>query len=115
MIRGWPNVEVKRLYLIDLHVTDGDGILEKVLLVDLLDIDDPKDIGGPLEGLPKHTFNMPFDSIECAVMIDASTLGVAIDTNFPSEDGREAGVPDSTEFITLQFNKPIAAHFALQP
>jgi hypothetical protein len=106
-----PEAEVKRLYLIDLNVTDSDGILKKVLLVDLLNIDDPTDIGGPLEGLPEGKFTMPFDSIECVVVMDDQTLGVAIDTNFPGEDGREAGVPDSTEFITLQFDRPVGEHF----
>ncbi|WP_198649942.1 esterase-like activity of phytase family protein [Zobellella maritima] len=100
--------EVKRLYLVDLNETDQDGILKKRLLVDLLDIHDPEDIGGPLPGLAEKRFNMPFDSIECVVVIDDHTLGVAIDTNFPSEDGRLAGVPDSTEFIKLTFGVPMA-------
>jgi hypothetical protein len=33
------------------------------------------------------------------VELDPKTLAVAIDTNFPGEDGRTPGVPDSTEFI----------------
>jgi hypothetical protein len=64
-----------------------------------------------LKGVPEGKFTMPFDSIECVVVIDGQTLGVAIDTNFPGEDGREAGVPDSTEFITLQFDRPVSEHF----
>lgn len=104
-----PAAEVKRLYIVDLNVTDGDGVLRKRLLVDLLDIDDPDDIGGPLLGLDPLKFSMPFDSIECVVVFDAWTLGVAIDTNFPTEDGRESGVPDSTEFIKLKFEAPVAS------
>lgn len=99
---------VKRLYIIDLNVTDSSGILKKRLLVDLLDINDPFDIGGPLLGLRKNRFSMPFDSIESLVVFNRRTIGVAIDTNFPSEDGREAGVPDSTEFIKLKFPVAIA-------
>ncbi|WP_086933611.1 esterase-like activity of phytase family protein [Agarilytica rhodophyticola] len=102
------NAEVKRLYIIDLNVTDEDGILRKRLLIDLLDINDPKDIGGPLEGLADKKFSMPFDSIESLVVFNRKTLGVAIDTNFPSEDGRAPGTPDSTEFIKLKFPRPIA-------
>lgn len=98
---------VKRLYLIDLDVTDEDGVLRKRLLVDLLDIDDPRDIGGPLPKLASEKFNMPFDSIECVHPLDRRTLAVAIDTNFPTEDGRTPGVPDSTEFIQLRFDRPL--------
>jgi hypothetical protein len=32
---------------------------------------------------------------------------VAIDTNFPGEDGRTPGTPDSTEFIKLEFQYPL--------
>jgi len=104
-----PAAEVKRLYIIDLNVTDSDGVLKKRLLVDLLNINDSKDIGGPLPGLKKRKFNMPFDSIECVVALNRRTLGIAIDTNFPGEDGREPGVPDSTEFIKLKFPVAVSA------
>jgi hypothetical protein len=102
-----PAAVVKRLYLIDLDVTDESGVLEKRLLIDLLDIDDPRDIGGDLPGLALGKFNMPFDSIECVLQLGEKTLAVAIDTNFPGEDGRSKGVPDSTELIQLRFKRPI--------
>jgi hypothetical protein len=96
---------VKRLYLIDLGITDASGILEKRLLVDLLNIDDPRDIGGELPRIAPEKFDMPFDSIECVLGLGPKTLAVAIDTNFPGEDGRTPGVPDSTEFIELRFDR----------
>lgn len=101
---------VKRLYLIDLEATDGDGILEKRLLIDLLDIDDPRDLGGELRGLPPFKFDMPFDSIESVLSLGPRTLGVAIDTNFPTEDGRTPGVPDSTEFILIEFERTVRSY-----
>jgi hypothetical protein len=101
---------VKRLYLVNLNVTDATGILEKRLLIDLLDIDDPADIGGALPDLDPDKFNMPFDSIECVLQLGPKTLAVAIDTNFPGEDGRTPGVPDSTEMIELRFERDIASH-----
>jgi hypothetical protein len=104
------NAVVKRLYLINLNATDEGGVLEKRLLIDLLDIDDPQDLGGPLPGLATKKFNMPFDSIESVVSLGAKVLGVAIDTNFPTEDGRSPGVPDSTEFIKLKFERPVASY-----
>ena len=109
------NAVIKRLYVIELGNTDSDGILKKELLLDLLDINDPRDIGGPLAELEEDKFNMPFDSIENVVLLDKYTLGVAIDTNYPFEDGRTCtdaeacgwafptGTPDNTEFITVKF------------
>lgn len=101
---------VKRVYLINLNVTDADGILEKQLLIDVLDIDDPRDIGGDLPGLESNKFNLPFDSVECVHAIDSKTLGVAIDTNFPGQDARTPGVPDDTELIEIRFEHPMASY-----
>jgi hypothetical protein len=98
---------VKRLYMIDLNVKDADGALKKTLLVDLLNISDPKDIGGPLAGVADGKFNMPFDSIESVEVVDEHTLAVAIDSNFPTEDGRVPGNPDDTEVITLRFDQAL--------
>src|SRR5688572_5320969 len=48
----------KKPYLFDLTEVDpATGLLKKRLLVDLLDIDDPRDIGGPLIGIPADRFN----------------------------------------------------------
>ena len=81
----------KKLYLIDLGETDpATGILEKRLLVDLLDIDDPKDIGGPLPEVPKHTFTFPLQSVESVTPIDDFTLLVGLDNNYP---GRQRAGP----------------------
>lgn len=101
------DAEIKRLYIVDLNVVDRDGILVKKLLVDLLDISDPLDIGGPLEGLEDKKFDLPFVSVECVLPINPFALGVAIDTNFPAT-GRDPAIPASTEFITIRFREPVA-------
>ena len=98
---------VKRLYLVDLNVKDADGSLRKTLLVDLLQISDPKNIGGGASGAPAGRFTMPFDSIESVEVVDAYTLAVAIDTNYPTEDGRRVGQPDDTEMVTLRFDQAL--------
>lgn len=98
---------IKRLYIVDLNVTDDQGILKKNLVIDLLDINDPLDIGGPLDGLAPRKFNFPFVSVECVLQLDSRSLGVAIDTNFPAS-GRDPAVPASTEFITIRFSQAIA-------
>lgn len=98
---------VKRLYMVDLDVKDADGVLKKTLLVDLLNISDPMDIGGPLASVVAGKFSMPFDSVESVEVVDDNTLAVAIDTNFPTEDGRVPGKPDDTEVITIRFDQAL--------
>lgn len=97
---------IKRLYLVDLNVREADGALKKTLLVDLLNISDPTNIGGGISGVAGK-FNMPFDSIESVEVVDERTLAVAIDTNFPSQDGRVTGKADDTEVITIRFEQAL--------
>jgi hypothetical protein len=101
--------KVKRVYLVDFNDKGADGVLNKKLLVNLLDISDPRDIGGPLPGLAPNKFNFPFDSVESIVVLDSNTLAVAIDTNYPDQDGRVIGKPDNTEVITIRFDDPLFA------
>jgi len=98
----------KKLYLFDLGETDRTtGVLKKRLLVDLLDIADPPDIGGPLPGLPKGVFDFPLQSVESVTPVDAFTLLVGLDNNYPSGNGRVPGTPDGTEIITLRSKVPL--------
>jgi hypothetical protein len=96
----------KKLYLFDLGETGG-GVLKKRLLVDLLDIDDPRDIGGPLTGIPDDRFNFPLQSVESVTPIDDFTLLVGLDNNYPGGNGRVPGTPDGTEIITLHSKVPL--------
>jgi hypothetical protein len=98
----------KKLYLFDLKKVDPvTGILRKRLLVDLLDIDDPKDIGGSLVGIPEEKFNFPLQSVESVTPIDDFTLLVGLDNNYPGGNGRVPGTPDGTEIITLRSSVPL--------
>ena len=98
----------KKLYLFDLDEVDhATGLLRKRLLVDLLDIDDPKDIGGPLVGIPADTFNFPLQSVESVTPVDSHTLLVGLDNNYPGGNGRVPGTPDGTEIITLRSKQPL--------
>ena len=98
----------KKLYLFDLEDADpATGILEKRLLVDLLAIDDPKNIGGPLVGVPPGTFNFPLQSVESVTPVDDFTLLVGLDNNYPGGNGRVPGTPDGTEIITLRSKVPL--------
>jgi hypothetical protein len=98
----------KKLYLIDLNKVDKrTGMLEKRLLVDLLDIADPRDIGGPLLGIPDTRFNFPLQSVESVTAIDDFTLLVGLDNNYPGGNGRVPGTPDDTEIMTLRSSVPL--------
>lgn len=110
--QGPPNgvnpPQQKKIYLIDLSETDADGVLKKRLLVDLLDIADPQDIGGPLVGIADDRFNFPLQSVESLTLVDPFTLLVGLDNNYPGGNGRVPGLPDGTEIITLRFNVALA-------
>ena len=98
----------KKLYLFDLNEIDSAAhLLKKRLLVDLLDIEDPDDIGGPLAGIPDDTFNFPLQSVESVTPVDDFTLLVGLDNNYPGGNGRVPGTPDGTEIITLKSKVPL--------
>jgi hypothetical protein len=98
----------KKLYLIDLAEIDRrTGLLKKRLLVDLLDIADPRDIGGPLPGVPEGRFDFPLQSVESVTPVNAFTLLVGLDNNYPGGNGRRPGTPDDTEIITLRSQIPL--------
>lgn len=93
----------KKLYLFDLReVHERTGALRKRLIVDLLDIADPRDIGGPLVDIPADRFNFPLQSVESVTPVDDHTLLVGLDNNYPGGNGRAPGTPDGTEIITLR-------------
>jgi hypothetical protein len=100
----------KKLYLFDLDEVDRKtGALKKELLVDLLQISDPEDIGGPLVGIPEGIFNFPGQSVESVTPIGNFTLLVGLDNNYPGGNGRVPGTPDGTEIITLRSRVPLKA------
>lgn len=98
----------KKLYLFDLSEVDrATGLLEKRLLVDLLHIDDPKDIDAPLAEIPADEFDFPLQSVEAVTPVDPFTLLVGLDNNYPGGNGRVPGTPDGTEIITLRSARPL--------
>lgn len=97
----------KKVYLFDLGVADASGVLKKRLLVDLLHISDPKDIGGPLAGLPANEFDFPLQSVESITPVDPFTILIGLDNNYPGGNGRNPGTPDDTELITLRSQVPL--------
>ncbi|GGL56392.1 esterase-like activity of phytase family protein [Planomonospora parontospora] len=92
--------KTKKIYLIDLRKHG----LGKTLVADLLDLANPRRLGGFGE-----TFRFPFQTIEDVVILDDRTLGVLDDNNFPFSSGRTPGRPDDNEFITVRLARSLNA------
>ncbi|MGN9912985.1 esterase-like activity of phytase family protein [Phytohabitans sp. LJ34] len=87
----------KKVYLADRRDRNGDGKLDKTLVADLLDIANPDGLGGfgPV-------FRFPFFTIEGLILLDARTIGVLNDNNYPSNATRRPGLADDNEFIRVR-------------
>ncbi|MGW1216193.1 esterase-like activity of phytase family protein [Streptomyces sp. NPDC002499] len=94
----------KRIYLVDTRDRDGDGVVDKTLVADLLNLANPKGLGGF-----GTTFRFPFQTIEDVVLLDDRTLAVLNDNNFPFSSARTPGQPDNDEFITIRLSAPLHA------
>ncbi len=107
----------KKLYKIDINQLDSEGFVKKELIADLMNIADPLGLGG--NGTTNGTFNFPFVTIEDVLIIDAKTLLVINDNNYPFSSGRTFGQADNNEFITIRLdqalNLPYSAPIADQP
>lgn len=77
-------------------------IVRKTELVDLMDISDPHDLNGDNSTL----FTFPFVTIEDVLILDAKTLLVINDNNYPGTGGRDLN-SDNTEFIKLRLDHPL--------
>lgn len=95
----------KRIYKVDFTKVGEDGhTLTKTLVADLMGIYDADGLTTPETGAvglgPVFTF--PFTTIESVYPVDANTLIVVNDNNFPFSSGRRPGVAaDDNEFILL--------------
>jgi hypothetical protein len=96
--------KTKRIYLADVRDRDRDGAMDKTLVADLLNIANPKRLGGF-----GTVFRFPFQTIEDVAILDDRTLIVANDNNFPFSSGRTPGKPDGNEFITIRLDRPLKA------
>ncbi|MBC7993652.1 MAG: esterase-like activity of phytase family protein [Rhizobacter sp.] len=93
-----PNtVPFKKVYLIDIEDVAEGGVARKLELVDLMNLADPHDLNG--DGSTVFTF--PYVTIENLLVLDARTLLVVNDNNFPYGGGRELA-SDNTEFLRIR-------------
>lgn len=101
---------IKRIYRIELGHLDTDGYLVKNLVCDLLNIDDSAGLTKKEKGAVGlgHPYGFPYVTPECLAVIDASTLMVANDNNFPMSAGRRPPeTPDDNEIILLKLEEPL--------
>jgi hypothetical protein len=92
----------KKIFKIDMSVLDAGGFAKKTEVVDLMNIADPDDLNG--DG--STTFTFPFVTIEDVLVLDAHTLLVVNDNNFPGGGGRALG-SDNTEFLRINLANPV--------
>ncbi|WP_030471157.1 esterase-like activity of phytase family protein [Lentzea aerocolonigenes] len=95
---------VKRVYLADKRDRNNDGKLDKTMVADLLNLANPKHVGGQAD-----PFKFPFVTIEDVTILDDRTIAVLNDNNFPSSSGRTPGKPDNNEFITIRLAENLHA------
>lgn len=100
----------KRIYLVDLRDTDDDGYVAKRLLVDLMDVANPDSLspyGDP--------FTFPFFTIEDVEILDAHTIAVMNDNNFPAFGGRSTTEPDQNEYLEITLGESLKVDHRLLP
>jgi hypothetical protein len=99
---GTSGTPFKKLFMIDSSQKDADGFAKKTELVDLMNIADPNDLND--DG--SNTFTFPYVTIEDVLVLDANTVLVVNDNNFPGGGGR-ALTSDNTEFLKISLASPL--------
>jgi hypothetical protein len=92
----------KKIFRIDTAQLDAAGNVRKTELVDLMNIADPNDLNG--DGSTVFTF--PYVTIESVLILDANTLLVINDNNYPGTGGRD-GNSDPTEFLKISLTTAV--------
>jgi glycerophosphoryl diester phosphodiesterase len=92
----------KKVYKVDLSKPDAKGFVDKEEVADLLNIPDPLDLNK--DG--STTYKMPFVTIEDVLVLDANTILVANDNNYPFSIGRPPGI-DNNEIVQITIDKPL--------
>ncbi|WP_246844210.1 glycerophosphodiester phosphodiesterase family protein [Hydrocoleum sp. CS-953] len=94
--------QFKKIFKIDISLVDNEGFVFKEEVVDLLDIEDPDDLNDDGE----TTFSFPFLTIEDVLVLDADTILVANDNNYPFSIGRGPDI-DNNEIIQIELDEPL--------
>ena len=94
--------QFKKVFLVSLDAVGGDGFLVKREVANLLQLSDPRNIGGqgPL-------FRFPFQTIESVIPLGDREIGLLDDNNYPFSSARVAGEPDPNEFIVIRLDRTL--------
>jgi glycerophosphoryl diester phosphodiesterase len=101
---------ITRIYLIELGYIDTEGYLVKNLVCDLHKNHDSAGLTKSERGAVGlgNPYGFPYVTPECLAVIDASTLMVANDNNYPMSVGRRPpNTPDDNEIILLRLDEPL--------
>ncbi|SDB70798.1 esterase-like activity of phytase family protein [Belnapia rosea] len=97
---------LKRIYLLDLGATDGDGFVRKIGHIDLMAIRDPEGLartqGDRSANEARDRFAFPFFTIENVAVVDDEHIVVGNDNNLPFSAGRHLTRADDNELILLR-------------
>jgi hypothetical protein len=74
-------------------------------VADLLNIADPNGLGG--NGTTNGVFTFPFITIEDIIPVDANTILIANDNNYPFSTGRTPNAPDNNEIALIRLDQPL--------
>ncbi|GAB2567709.1 glycerophosphoryl diester phosphodiesterase [Paractinoplanes abujensis] len=96
----------KKIY----EATARGSVLDKRLVVDLMNVSNPRKLGGF-----GTTFTFPFQTIEDVVILDDRTIAVLNDNNFPFSTGRSATAADNNEWITIGLPRSLRPDKRLLP
>ncbi|MGQ9928577.1 MAG: esterase-like activity of phytase family protein [Chloroflexaceae bacterium] len=105
-----PTALFKRIYLVSLDRVGEGSLLQKELLVDLMQLTDRNRLTRAEEGAFGFgpIFKFPFVTIEAVYPVDSRTLLVLNDNNYPFSAGRRPGLaPDDNEFILVYLPKSL--------
>ena len=94
----------KRVYKIDLSQKDSSGMVKKELIVDLMNITDTNKLA---PSSVNNVFSFSYVTIEDILVLDANTVLVANDNNYPGTGGRGKDLKDANEMIWLKLEKPL--------
>jgi glycerophosphoryl diester phosphodiesterase len=101
----------KKVFKIDISQKDANGFVQKEEVIDLLSISDPQDLNKDGE----QNFSLPITSIEDILVLNPTTVLVAVDNNFPFPDYGSGRPPelDNNEMILVGLDKPLNLDLAL--
>jgi hypothetical protein len=105
-----PAARFKAVFKVDLADRDHDGYVDKELLVNLMAVPDPTNVGKLGAFFP-----FSFETIEDLAVIDDHTIAVMNDNNFPNAGGRSTTVADPNEYIEVRVDQPLDVDPRLLP